>query len=322
MYAESHRVLLDDDSNPDDNPLYDQTIIGDNKWTTPTLTEDQHYWWKVIAQNEKGENHSATWRFVVNTEEPQEPPPPPSPEDTTPPPTPSLISPTNGADITDNTPLLDWSDVSDPSGVSYDLSIAGDAGFVSIVILKTGITASTYELAPAEALAAGTYCWLVRAVDGEGNAGSWSENWSFTVSAAPPPPAPAAFMVSSLIISLLEVAFEEEVSISVTVTNTGDLEGTYTVTLKINGAVEAIENVELAGGATKLVTFKVVEDTEGTYNVEVNGLTGSFSVVALLPLEVPWIIIIALLVSATAAAAAFYMWRRRKSSKHRALSKR
>jgi hypothetical protein len=239
-------------------------------------------------------------------------PPPQPPVDNMPPPTPSLISPTNGANLTDSTPLFDWSDVSDPSGVTYDISITRDAGFASIALQKTGLTASAYELAPAEALAAGTYYWRVRAVDNAGNIGLWSPNWSFTVIAAAPP-SPAAFKVSSLIISPSQVSVGEYVSISVTVKNTGDLKGTYTVTLKINGTVEAIENVTLAGGATKSVPFSVVENTEGTYIVEVDGLTGSFSVVAPAQLEVSWVAIIILLVVAVIAAAVFYLKRGKRS---------
>ncbi|MEA1904357.1 MAG: PKD domain-containing protein [Candidatus Hadarchaeota archaeon] len=75
MYAENHRVLLDDDSNPDDNPLYDHTVKEDDEWTTPTLIEDETYYWKVIAQNENGKNHSVTWQFTVNAEGPAPPPP-------------------------------------------------------------------------------------------------------------------------------------------------------------------------------------------------------------------------------------------------------
>ena len=99
---------------------------------------------------------------------------------------------------------------------------------------------------------------------------------SFTVVA--PPPLPAAFTVSSLTINPSEVTVGEEVIISVTVQNTGDLEGTYAVTLKINGNIEDTESVTLAGGATKSVTFRVAEGTEGTYNVAVDGLTGTFVV--------------------------------------------
>ena len=78
LYAENHRVLIDIDDNPDDDPLYDHIVEGDNKWTTPPLNDNTTYWWKVIAQNENGENHSVTWHFTVVTgvppPQPQAPP--------------------------------------------------------------------------------------------------------------------------------------------------------------------------------------------------------------------------------------------------------
>lgn len=92
-----------------------------------------------------------------------------------------------------------------------------------------------------------------------------------------PPFSPAAFEISSLIISPTEVAVGGEVSISVVVKNTGNLEGTYPVTLEISGGPVKVENVALAGGATKSVTFKVVKDTEGFYLVRVDGWVGSFN---------------------------------------------
>jgi hypothetical protein len=101
----------------------------------------------------------------------------------------------------------------------------------------------------------------------------------FAVSGTAILPAPAAFTVSSLNINPSQVSVGEEVSISVTVKNTGGTVGTCTVTLKINGAVKAIENVTLAGGATELVVFTVAGDKEGTYSVEVNGLAGTFTVI-------------------------------------------
>jgi hypothetical protein len=220
---------------------------------------------------------TGTYSMTVNVTTLVTSAPPPPPGDTVPPPTPSLVSPVSGANITDNTPLFDWSDVSDPSGVTYDMSIARDAGFVSIALQKTGLTASTYELTPAEALAAGAYFWRARAVDGVGNIGSWSENWSFVVSAVRPP---AAFTASGLIISPSQVSVGEEVSISVTVTNTGGTVGTCVVTLTIGGTADAIQNVTINGGSERLVTFTVTRGVVGIYSVDVDGLTGSFSVVA------------------------------------------
>jgi parallel beta-helix repeat protein len=139
---------------------------------------------------------------------PSHPTPPPA-RDTTPPPTPSVISHGNGSTTTDATPILDWSDVSDPSGVTYSLSIAKDSGFVSIVLEKSGLKFSTYELTSGESLPSGTYYWRVRAVDGAGNIGSWSENWSFTVSAAPTsvvtPPISLAIPIGIVAIAIIAI---------------------------------------------------------------------------------------------------------------------
>ena len=113
-----------------------------------------------------------------------------------------------------------------------------------------------------------------------------------------------------------EVKPGETVTISVVVTNVGGLEGTYTVTLKIDNIVEATENVTLAGGATRTVTFPPVsKDFEGTYNVEVDSLIGSFTVVKPpAPPRPPWaIVMVLLLIAMVVATAAFYV--RRKAAR-------
>jgi len=272
------------------------------------------------SDNNFRDNTVCTAQAVAAVSPPPTPPPPapqpnpsPSNTDNTPPPTPSLISPPNGATITDNTPTLDWSDVSDPSGVAYNLSMAKDAGFTLIVLLKNGLKVSTYDLTPSEVLAAGTYYWRVRAVDNAGNASSWSENWSFTASPGshPPPPTPANFTVSDLTISPTEVTLGEEVSISVKVKNTGDLGGTYTAILKINGVVENIENVPIIGGSTKTVKFTMTKEVKGTYHVEVDGLTGEFAVLDQ-PIGLALPILIILLIAMIAIVAMVMKKKRKK----------
>jgi PGF-pre-PGF domain-containing protein len=99
---------------------------------------------------------------------------------------------------------------------------------------------------------------------------------SFEVTKAAPKP--AAFTVGSLAISPAEVDIGGTVSISVNVANTGDLTGTYTITLKINGEVVETKEVTLAGGASKTVTFITFKDKAGSYSVDVNGIAGSFKV--------------------------------------------
>jgi len=77
---------------------------------------------------------------------------------------------------------FDWSDVADPSGVSYAFQIAKVSEFSSLLIDKEGLTSSEYTLSETEALPAGDYYWRVRTVDGVGNIGPWAEVQKIQVS--------------------------------------------------------------------------------------------------------------------------------------------
>ncbi|MBI2288116.1 MAG: hypothetical protein HYU83_03940 [Chloroflexi bacterium] len=70
----------------------------------------------------------------------------------------------------------------------------------------------------------------------------------------------------------------ESVTISVQVANTGDLSGSYKVTLKVNNVTEADKDITVVGGTTQTVIFTTAKDTDGTYTVNVNGLLGTFTV--------------------------------------------
>jgi len=100
----------------------------------------------------------------------------------------------------------------------------------------------------------------------------------FTVFAVIADSSPAVFAVSDLSVSPSRVGIGQQVTISVIVTNTGGLEGTYTVTLEIDGATADARQVTVAGGASEKVTFIDSERTEGTYAVSVDGESGSFTV--------------------------------------------
>lgn len=89
---------------------------------------------------------------------------------------------------------------------------------------------------------------------------------------------PADFTLSSLTISPAEAAPSETVTISILITNTGGQSSNYEVTLKINSTVEAISSVTVVAGVTKQVGFTTVKNTSGNYIVDVNGLSGSFTV--------------------------------------------
>jgi transcriptional regulator with XRE-family HTH domain len=92
---------------------------------------------------------------------------------------------------------------------------------------------------------------------------------------------PAAFTVSDLTISPEEIDIGEAASIAVTVTNTGDLAGTYSLVLKVNGTDTDSLSVSLAGHQSVAATFALSLDTAGTYTISVDGLSGVLIVRAL-----------------------------------------
>jgi len=107
-----------------------------------------------------------------------------------------------------------------------------------------------------------------------------------TVARLPAMPRPAEFVLSGLIITgphgeIGEAWIEKSVAvitISVKVTNVGDLEGNTTVDLLVKGVKEQSKPVTLAGGASTTVSFSVTKTTVGSYAVKVGDLTGSFTV--------------------------------------------
>jgi uncharacterized repeat protein (TIGR02543 family) len=94
---------------------------------------------------------------------------------------------------------------------------------------------------------------------------------------APSPHSPAAFTTSSLDISPLETDSGQAVTVSVLVTNSGELEGSYSLDLAVNGKAVETREITMAGGS-QTVTFSVAGDEAGSYSVEVNGLESSFTV--------------------------------------------
>ncbi|MFT6244964.1 MAG: subtilisin-like proprotein convertase family protein [Salibacteraceae bacterium] len=65
------------------------------------------------------------------------------------------------------------------AGITYEIDIATDAGFTTIVDQTTGLVTTTYN--SATLLGATTYFWRVRSVTGCGTS-AWSVAWSFTTS--------------------------------------------------------------------------------------------------------------------------------------------
>lgn len=89
---------------------------------------------------------------------------------------------------------------------------------------------------------------------------------------------PAGFALSNLSIAPAEVGFGEEVTISVTVTNTGGLSGSYQVSLKIDDVVAQTKEVTLEGGDSGTLSFSLTADSAGEHTVNVGDSQGTFRV--------------------------------------------
>jgi hypothetical protein len=97
--------------------------------------------------------------------------------ETTAPEVPKIASPKDGGTIGfmgDTKISFKWSDVTDPSGVSYEIEVSDQSSFAKSIFSHAKLTDAKYSMTEAEALPNGEYFWHVRAVDGAGNASEWS----------------------------------------------------------------------------------------------------------------------------------------------------
>ncbi len=202
---------------------------------------------------------------------PTPPPTPPSPggggpmpPDTIPP----RISDVSAANITETSVDITWKthEKSD-SQVEYWSSPGNFSPLDPERVIEHFVHLS--DLTPAT-----TYHYRVISADRADNL-TVSDEYTFTTLGAVPA---AVFTSSNLSISPSEVNIGETVTISILITNAGDAAGSYEVTLKINGVVEATKEVTLGPGTSQEVTFSTARDVAGSYTVDVNGLSGSFTV--------------------------------------------
>jgi len=111
---------------------------------------------------------------------------------------------------------------------------------------------------------------------------------------------PAEFKVMNLTINPTEARIGEKVTITVDVANTGEVKGICILTLKINGTAEGSKNVTLEGQSLKTISFVVVKEKSGVYEVEVNELRGTL-IVKETPHPLELYILIAFAIIATGA---------------------
>ena len=90
---------------------------------------------------------------------------------------------------------------------------------------------------------------------------------------------PAMFEVSSLDVTPPEAAAGEVVNVTAQVTNSSYTDGTYTAILTVHGVGVERKDIAVAAGASEVVTFELAEDTPGTYQIGLGGLTSTLVVI-------------------------------------------
>jgi hypothetical protein len=107
--------------------------------------------------------------------------------DSTAPPMPTLSLPANLTKL-DKIPTLSWTQVTDPSGVTYTLQISKDVAFNNIILHKQGLTTPSYTITKEEKLKSASksapYYWRVQAIDAASNESTWSTPQTFLVGLA------------------------------------------------------------------------------------------------------------------------------------------
>ena len=204
----------------------------------------------------------------------------------------SLITPTPAGFTLSNLSLSPSS--VNPGGevtITAEVTNTGDAEDSYTAILKiNGAVEATKQVS----LAPDASTTVAFVVEASNTAGSYAveiggQSTSFTVTGGGgggaggggEVPAGASFTISNLSLTPSSVNPGAKVTITAKVTNTGGTEGSYTATLKINGAAQATKQVTLAPSASSTLNFTVeAGDATGDYAVEIDGQSASFTVTA------------------------------------------
>lgn len=91
-------------------------------------------------------------------------------------------------------------------------------------------------------------------------------------------PTPADINPTTIAIHPAQAGPGETVAVIVNAVNTGSASGTYRLSLIIDGQVVQTKEITIGGNSEGQAAFTITKDSPGTYAVEVNGLTGTFSI--------------------------------------------
>jgi hypothetical protein len=150
----------------DNNYDFSSPLLAGQSKDTAKLFEfygDGMFYWRVRAFNDAGNSEWFYGETFTNDDKK--------------PAAPSNLS----AQIDDGNIELSWGTVTDDTGIDYyELQIDDAADFTSLLAMEQ-TSGSSYDTSSFDS---GSYYWRVRAVDGAGNIGSWSNSGNFEVESA------------------------------------------------------------------------------------------------------------------------------------------
>ncbi|MBS1495055.1 MAG: T9SS type A sorting domain-containing protein [Bacteroidetes bacterium] len=162
--ASSYKVQISTISNF--GVITDSATVFTNSYSVPVgkLQNASAYFWRVSASNAVGTSaFSTVFNFSTTV---------------TPPPTPTLVSPSNGANGQSLTPTLTWQAIA--GATAFHIQISTISNFAVITDSGSVSGATTQYTVPAGKLGNGlTYFWRVSATNASGT-GSFSSPWSFS----------------------------------------------------------------------------------------------------------------------------------------------
>ncbi|MCW4017258.1 MAG: hypothetical protein NWF00_01015 [Candidatus Bathyarchaeota archaeon] len=149
-------------------------------------------------------------------------------------------------------------------------NVGGEAGTYDVNLMLDGVQdqAQTVQIAPAETKLVNFT--ISGAGEGTHLVAIGNLEAAFTLT--------STVSYSDLAINRTTAQIDEPIGITVKVTNKAPETGSYSLTLLINNAEVQTKTGQIAGEASESVLFEVTEQSEGTYQVKVAGLTGAFTI--------------------------------------------
>jgi hypothetical protein len=151
--ANSELDIKYDDVSVANSPATDASGNFSHEFTVPESSEKEH---SIVVTDQAG--NKATFGLPLEGKAPPKP-------------TPITPKDQRFGMFGSETVTFTWSEVSDPSGITYELEIHDNLNFFPLKpgMKKTGLTQNSCTLT----IEPGTYYWRVKAIDGAGNESEW-----------------------------------------------------------------------------------------------------------------------------------------------------